>query len=33
MAKAAAECVREDGFDADRWRGYRDIFATHVVED
>lgn len=33
MAYAAAECLVDGRFDADRWRRYRDVFATHVVED
>lgn len=34
MAYAAAECFREDGvFDWNRWREYRNVFETHVVED
>jgi protoporphyrinogen oxidase len=34
MAYAAAECLGVDGrFDQLRWREYRQIFASHVVED
>jgi protoporphyrinogen oxidase len=33
MASAAVECLTSRGFDAARWAEYRDIFATHVVED
>jgi hypothetical protein len=33
MASAAVECLTESGFDHARWEGYREIFATHVVED
>jgi protoporphyrinogen oxidase len=34
MAQAAAECLASDGcFDAARWARYREVFATHVVED
>jgi protoporphyrinogen oxidase len=33
MAYAAVDCLVEGEFDLERWRGYRDIFATHVVED
>jgi protoporphyrinogen oxidase len=34
MAYAAAQCLRPDGeFDRARWREYRRVFATHVVED
>lgn len=34
MAYAAAECFGKDGvFDWDRWREYRNVFETHVVED
>ncbi|HEX7120822.1 MAG TPA: FAD-dependent oxidoreductase [Gemmatimonadaceae bacterium] len=33
MAYAAVDCLRETGFDADRWAAYRAEFATHVVED
>jgi protoporphyrinogen oxidase len=34
MAFRAADCFRSDGrFDWNRWSGYRDEFATHVVED
>ncbi|HEY2804497.1 MAG TPA: FAD-dependent oxidoreductase [Gemmatimonadales bacterium] len=33
MAYCAAECLSDAGFDMDRWRRYREIFATHVVED
>ncbi len=34
MAYAAAECLDDEGkFDHHRWREYRRIFETHVVED
>ena len=34
MAYAAAGCLdRKGGFDKNRWRDYRRIFETHVVED
>jgi protoporphyrinogen oxidase len=34
MAYAAAECLNHEGkFDGNRWREYRRIFETHVVED
>ena len=34
MAKAAAECLNEDGkIDQEAWRAYREIFEGHVVED
>jgi protoporphyrinogen oxidase len=34
MAYAAAECFGRDGeFDGQRWRRFRQIFETHVVED
>lgn len=33
MAYAAADCLSDGTFDADRWRAYRDVFETHVVED
>ena len=33
MAYGAVECLRPDGWDADAWRRYREVFATHVVED
>lgn len=34
MAYAASDCLGEDGgFDVDRWQEYREVFATHVVED
>jgi len=34
MARAAVACLRDDGsWDAERWRGYRAVFETHVVED
>ena len=34
MAKAAAQCLRNDGsFDHTLWADYRKIFETHVVED
>lgn len=33
MAYAAAECLTDAGFDLGKWKRYRDIFATHVVED
>lgn len=33
MAYAAAECLGPNGFDIDRWRGYRQAFESHVVED
>jgi protoporphyrinogen oxidase len=33
MARAAVDCLAETGFDKRKWQEYRDIFATHVVED
>jgi protoporphyrinogen oxidase len=34
MAYSAVDCVDGDGvFDRGRWRGYRQVFETHVVED
>lgn len=33
MAHAAVDCLRGRHFDAARWASYRDVFATHVVED
>lgn len=33
MASAAVDCLNGTGFDRQKWAGYRDIFATHVVED
>lgn len=33
MAYAAADCLTDGDFDAERWQGYRDVFETHVVED
>ncbi len=33
MAYCAADCLAEGRFDHERWRRYRTVFATHVVED
>jgi protoporphyrinogen oxidase len=33
MASGAVDCLSDDGFDADKWARYREVFATHVVED
>jgi protoporphyrinogen oxidase len=33
MAYAAVDCLGDSGFDQTRWRQYREVFATHVVED
>jgi protoporphyrinogen oxidase len=33
MAYSAVECLSERGFDEAKWREYRKVFATHVVED
>jgi len=33
MAYAAADCLDEGGFDAERWASYRRDFESHVVED
>ena len=33
MALAAVECLGDGTFDAARWRAYREVFETHVVED
>ncbi|MCI0437039.1 MAG: FAD-dependent oxidoreductase [Gemmatimonadetes bacterium] len=33
MARAAVDCLENGRFDLGRWHGYREIFATHVVED
>lgn len=34
MARCAVRCLEDDGrFDRERWEGFKEIFATHVVED
>lgn len=33
MGYRAAECLSNGSFDAEKWRAYREIFKTHVVED
>lgn len=33
MAYAAADCLEAGGHNAARWASYREVFATHVVED
>jgi protoporphyrinogen oxidase len=33
MASAAVDCLNGMGFDHGKWSRYRDVFATHVVED
>ncbi len=33
MAYAATDCLEPEGFNEAKWRHYREIFATHVVED
>jgi protoporphyrinogen oxidase len=33
MGYAAAECYQGGAFDRERWREYREAFASHVVED
>lgn len=33
MAYGAVDCLRDGQFDEARWREYRKVFATHVVED
>jgi hypothetical protein len=33
MAYSAVECLENGKFDEARWQKYREIFATHVVED
>lgn len=33
MAYSAAACLEPGGFDQEKWRKFRTIFATHVVED
>ena len=33
MAYAAVECLKDGSFDHAHWQRYREIFATHVVED
>lgn len=33
MAYRAVDCLANGSFDRDRWRGYRKVFETHVVED
>jgi len=34
MAYSAADCLDAEGrFDHDRWRGFRRVFESHVVED
>jgi protoporphyrinogen oxidase len=33
MAYCAVDCLIDGRFDQQKWRSYREIFATHVVED
>jgi protoporphyrinogen oxidase len=33
MAYCAADCLVDGAFDAAKWARYREVFATHVVED
>jgi protoporphyrinogen oxidase len=33
MAYAATDCLVDGVFDQEKWKAYREIFATHVVED
>jgi protoporphyrinogen oxidase len=33
MAYAAVDCLQDGNFDSARWEKYREVFATHVVED
>jgi protoporphyrinogen oxidase len=33
MAYSAVDCLVDGKFDQDKWRKYREVFATHVVED
>ena len=33
MAYSAVECLGPDGFDDEKWDGFRALFAEHVVED
>jgi hypothetical protein len=33
MAYAAAECLESGVFDHEKWADYREVFATHTVED
>lgn len=33
MAYAAVDCLEPQGFNGKRWQAYRDVFASHVVED
>jgi len=33
MAYSAVDCLQDGRFDAARWDRYREVFATHVVED
>jgi protoporphyrinogen oxidase len=33
MAYSAVDCVQEGRFDRAKWNRYREVFATHVVED
>lgn len=33
MAHAAVDCLQPEGFDDGKWRQYRKVFETHVVED
>jgi hypothetical protein len=33
MAYSAVDCLKDGVFDRAKWRGYRRVFATHVVED
>jgi protoporphyrinogen oxidase len=33
MAYAAVDCLHGGRFDLNKWREYRQVFSTHVVED
>ncbi|HEX7481313.1 MAG TPA: FAD-dependent oxidoreductase [Polyangiales bacterium] len=33
MAYCAVDCLQDGRFDEAKWRGYREVFKTHVVED
>jgi hypothetical protein len=33
MAYSAVDCLNDGEFDQARWQRYREVFATHVVED
>jgi hypothetical protein len=33
MAYSAVDCLEDGRWNEEKWRKYREIFATHVVED